>query len=89
METNKMSAIEQAEHALRDGSNFELQCALERILTEYKGLIERCAKRVETYALSLELHRHIGLPDPVCAVDEAAARVRAISSQLWQKGNDD
>jgi hypothetical protein len=42
-------------------------------------LIERCAKRVEAYAFSLELQRHIGLPDPVEALLIAAQKVRDLS----------
>lgn len=76
METNKTTAIEQAESALCNGGNSELRCALERMLDEHHALTERCAKRVEAYGMSLELQRHIGLPDPVLAVNEAAKRLR-------------
>ena len=38
--------------------------------------IEACAKRVETYAFSLELQRHMGLPDPVTALEQAACKLR-------------
>lgn len=75
---DKSSAIEQAEYALCDGTNFELRCALERMVAEYSGLAERCAGRLETYAFSLELRRHMGLPDPVFAINEAATKLRAL-----------
>lgn len=78
MTRNKSTVTEQAEYALRDGSNFELQCALKRMLDEHATFIERAAKRIETYALSLELRRHMGLPDPVFAINEAATKLRAL-----------
>lgn len=39
------------------------------------ALTERHVKRIEAYALSLELTRHRGLPDPVLAVCEAAQKL--------------
>jgi len=43
---------------------------------EANRFIEVCVKRLETYALSLEICQHIGLPDPIEAVHEAARRLR-------------
>ncbi len=45
---------------------------------ERRMVIERCAKRAEAYAVSLELRRHMGLPDPVAAVSDVAAKLRAL-----------
>ena len=43
---------------------------------EADRVIEACVNRLETYALSLEISRHIGLPDPVDTVHEAAQRLQ-------------
>ena len=42
-------------------------------------IVERCAKRIEAYALSLELQRHIGLPGPIIALEAAAQKIRELS----------
>jgi len=45
-------------------------------------VIEQCAKRIDAYGLSLEVQRHIGLPDPVDALAIAAQKVRELSSDM-------
>jgi hypothetical protein len=76
MSNEKATVEEQAEEALRSGEPFDLECALRRALVE---IPEHCAKRVETYAVSLEMQRHIGLPDPVEALTLAAEKVRKLA----------
>ena len=45
-------------------------------------IIERCAKRIEAYGLSLEVQRHIGLPDPVAALAIAVQKIRDLSRDV-------
>ena len=43
-----------------------------------ENVIEVCARRVETYALSLELCQHMGLPDPITALSMAVRKIREL-----------
>jgi len=66
----------QAQEALTSKDVFQLENALRRALVE---IPEQCAKRVDTYALALEFQRHMGLPDPIGALDQAAVKVRELA----------
>lgn len=43
-----------------------------------KETVEKCAERLEAYALSLELQMHIGLPDPITALHNGARKIREL-----------
>ena len=44
-------------------------------------VVEMCAKRIEAYAFSLEVQTHIGLPDPLLALEKAAQKVRELKGK--------
>ena len=47
-------------------------------LLEADKNLEICIKRLQAYALSLEISQHIGLPDPLTVIDVAIKRLGEI-----------